>query len=68
MKKWKIVNYQMNGKKIKMLSSKQRKDLIRKKLKVHGLTEGSGVIEKEKSTYDNEEIIELILLTKCLKR
>ena len=52
----------------KRLTNEERKKLIRKKLKEQRLTEGSGASEKEKSTYDKEEIIELILLTKCFKR
>ena len=53
---------------LKNLSSAERKILIRKKLELQGLSEGSGVREKDQSSYDNEEIIELILLTKCFKK
>ena len=52
----------------KNLSSAERKILIRKKLEQQGLSEGSGVREKDQSSYDNEEMIELILLTKCFKK
>ena len=55
-------------KRFKNLSSAERKILIRKKLELQGLSEGSGVREKDQSSYDNEEIIELILLTKCFKK
>ena len=55
-------------KRFKKLSSKERKKLIRKKLKKQGLTEGSGVIEKNQTSYDNKEIIDLIILTRCFKK
>jgi len=55
-------------KRFKSLSSEERKILIRKKLKRQGLTEGSGVIGKDKSSYDKEEIIDLILLTRCFQK
>tara|TARA_Y100001968_G_C18851192_1_gene478200 strand:- start:313 stop:516 length:204 start_codon:yes stop_codon:yes gene_type:complete len=50
----------------KKLSSKERKILIRNKLKNQGLTEGSGVLETDQSSYDKEEIMDLLLLTRCL--
>ena len=53
---------------LKSLSSKERKLLIRKKLKMQGLKEGSGVREKDQSSYDKKEIIDLILLTKCFPK
>tara|TARA_B100001029_G_scaffold136918_1_gene115932 strand:+ start:708 stop:923 length:216 start_codon:yes stop_codon:yes gene_type:complete len=52
----------------KILSSEERKKLIRKKLKNQCLTEGSGVREKDQSSYDKEEIIDLILLTRCFQK
>ena len=55
-------------KRFKNLSSEERKILIRKKLALQGLTEGSGVRGKEKSSYENKELIDLILLTRCLKK
>ena len=55
-------------KRFKNLSTEERKKLIRKKLKLQGLAEGSGVREKDQSSYDNEELIELILLTRCFKK
>tara|TARA_Y100001968_G_C19219850_1_gene649164 strand:+ start:244 stop:447 length:204 start_codon:yes stop_codon:yes gene_type:complete len=50
------------------LSSEERKRLIRKKLSMQGLIEGSGVREKDQSSYDKEEVIDLILLTKSFKK
>ena len=55
-------------KRFKSLSSEERKMLIRKKLEVQGLTEGSGVREKDQSSYDKEEMIDLILLTRCFQK
>ena len=39
-------------KRFKSLSSEERKKLIRKKLELQGLTEGSGVKEENQSSYD----------------
>ena len=55
-------------KRFKNLSSAERKMLIRKKLELQGLTEGSGVREKDQSYYDKEEMIDLILLTRCFQK
>ena len=55
-------------KRFKILSSAERKMLIRKKLELQGLTEGSGVRGKDQSSYDKEEMIDLILLTRCFKK
>ena len=55
-------------KRFKSLSSAERKILIRKKLELQGLTEGSGVREKDESSYDKEEMIDLILLTRCWQK
>ncbi len=55
-------------KRFKSLSSAERKMLIRKKLELQGLTEGSGVREKDQSSYDKQEIIDLILLTRCFQK
>ena len=52
----------------KSLSSAERKMLIRKKLELQGLTEGSGLREKDQSSYDKEEMIDLILLTRCFQK
>ena len=54
-------------KRFKRLSSDERKRLIREKLKKLGLKEGSGVSGKNQSPYDKDEIMNLILLTKCFK-
>ena len=55
-------------KRFKNLSSAERKMLIRKKLELQGLTEGSGVRERDQSSYDKEEMIDLILLTRCFQK
>ena len=55
-------------KRFKNLSSAERKMLIRKKLELQGLTEGSGVGGKDQSYYDKEEMIDLILLTRCFQK
>ena len=55
-------------KRFKSLSSEERKILIRKKLELQGLTEGSGVREEDQSSYDKEEILDLILLTRCFQK
>ena len=55
-------------KRFKSLSSEERKILIRKKLELQGLTEGSGVKEKDQSAYDEEEVIDLIILTRCFQK
>ncbi len=55
-------------KRFKNLSSAERKMLIRKKLALQGLIEGSGVRGKDQFSYDNEEMIDLILLTRCFQK
>jgi len=55
-------------KRFKSLSSAERKMLIRKKLELQGLKEGSGVRGKDQSLYDKEEMIDLILLTRCFQK
>ena len=55
-------------KRFKSLSSAERKILIRKKLELQGLKEGSGVRGKDQSAYDKEEMIDLILLTRCFQK
>ena len=55
-------------KRFKSLSSEERKKLIRKKLELQGLTEGSGVREEDQSSYDKEEMKDLILLTRCFQK
>ena len=55
-------------KRFKSLSSEERRILIREKLKLQGLTEGSGVNQKDQSSYDKKEIIDLIVLTKYFQK
>ena len=52
----------------KALSSYERKSLIRKKLIDQNLREGSGVLGKDLYSYDKEEIIDLLLITKCVSK
>ena len=52
-------------KRFKEMSSNDRKDLIRKKMKKEGLIEGSGVSGKDLSSYDRNEIWDLIQVTQC---
>ena len=61
-------SHEERKKRFKSLSSKERKILIRKKLELQGLTEGSGVREKDQSSYEKEEMIDLILLTRCFQK
>ena len=51
----------------KKLSSEERKKLIRRKLKMQGLIEGSGLKEKDQSLYDKKEMMDLILITRCFQ-
>ena len=50
----------------KAMSSYERKALLRKKMKAEGLEEGSGV--KPLSSYDREEIWDLIEITSCFPK
>ena len=47
------------------MSSAERKALIRAKMKTEGLQEGSGVPGKGLSSYDRDEIWDLIQVTSC---
>ena len=49
----------------KAMSSAERKALIRAKMKAEGLQEGSGVPGKDLSSYDRDEIWDLIQVTSC---
>ena len=49
----------------KAMSSADRKALIRAKMKAEGLQEGSGVPEKDLSSYDQNELWDLIQVTSC---
>ena len=51
-------------KRFRAMTSKERKKLIREKMKFLGIEEGSGVPNK---IYDNSEVIDLILITNCFK-
>ena len=46
----------------KAMSSSERKDLIRTKMKAEGLEEGSGV---KGAIYEEDEILDLIRITSC---
>ena len=59
---------EVRKKRFKSLSSAERKILIRKKLELQGLKEGSGVRGKDQSSYDKAEMIDLILLTRCFQK
>ena len=61
-------NREQRKKRFKGLSSEERKMLIRKKLELQGLKEGSGVREKDQSSYKKQEIIDLILITRCFQK
>ena len=61
-------NPEERKKRFKSLSSAERKMLIRKKLEIQGLTVGSGVRDKDQSSYDKEEMIDLILVTRCFQK
>ena len=50
----------------KAMSSPERKALIRANMKAEGLEEGSGVPGKNLSSYDQDEIWDLIQVTSCL--
>ena len=49
----------------KAMSSAERKVLIRAKMEAEGLEEGSGVPGKDLSSYDRNEIWDLIQVTRC---
>ena len=49
----------------KAMSSAERKLLIRAKMEAEGLEEGSGVPGKDLSSYDRNEIWDLIQVTRC---
>ena len=49
----------------KAMSSADRKALIRAKMKAEGLQEGSGVPGKDLSSYDRDEVWDLIQVTSC---
>ena len=53
-------------KQFKEMSSYERKVLLREKIKVQGLEEGSGIKGKGLSSYDRDEIFDLIQITSHL--
>ena len=52
-------------KRFKAMTSSERKDLIRKKMKKEGLEEGSGVAGEALSSSNQQEVWDLILITSC---
>jgi len=56
------VNKEERIKRFKSMSSKQRQELILKKMKERGIEIGSGVPNKK---YDSKEVYELIHITNC---
>ena len=57
-----ILEKEEKGKKYKSMASKERQELIIKKMKAKGIEICSGVQEKE---YESEEIFELINIDNC---
>tara|TARA_B000000609_G_scaffold149821_1_gene134678 strand:- start:83 stop:277 length:195 start_codon:yes stop_codon:yes gene_type:complete len=49
-------------KRFRSLSSKERKELILKKMKANGIEVGSGIPNKK---YDSQEVYELIQIANC---
>ncbi len=56
------MNKEERFKKFKSMSSKQRQELILKKMKERGIEVGSGIPNKK---YDSKEVYELIHITNC---
>ena len=56
------MNKEERKKSFKLLSRKERRELILKKMKAKGIEVGSGVPNKK---YNNEEIYELIHIANC---
>ena len=56
------MNKEERIKRFKSMSSKQRQELILKKMKDKGIEVGSGIPNKK---YDSEEVYELIHIAKC---
>ena len=56
------MNKEERIKRFKSMSSKQRKELILKKMKEKGIEVGSGVPNKK---YDSKEVYELINIANC---
>ena len=56
------MNKEERTKRFKSMSSRERKELILKKMKVLGIEVGSGIPNKN---YDTKEIYDLIHIAKC---
>ena len=56
------MNKEERIKRFKSMSSKQRQELILKKMKERGIDEGSGIPNKK---YEGKEVYELIHIAKC---
>ena len=56
------MNKEERAKRFKSMSSRDRKELILKKMKVLGIEVGSGIPNKN---YDTKEIYDLIHIAKC---
>ncbi len=56
------MNDKVRIKRFKSLSSKERKELILKKMKANGIEVGSGIPNKQ---YDSQEVYELIQIANC---
>ena len=56
------MNKQERTKRYKSMSSKQRQELILKKMKERGIEVGSGIPNKK---YDSKEVYELIYIANC---
>ena len=56
------MNKEERTKRFKSMSSKQRQELILKKMKEKGIEVGSGIRNKK---YDNKEVFELIHIASC---
>ena len=52
----------------KAMSSAEREALIRAKMKAAGLQEGSGIPGKNLSSYDRNEVWDLIQVTSCFPK
>ena len=57
-----ILDKEERRKKFKSMTSKERQELILKKMKAKGIEVGSGVPDKK---YDSEEVYELIHIANC---
>ena len=58
------MNKEEQTKRFKSMSSRQRQELILKKMKERGIELGSGIPNKK---YDSKEVYELIHIAKCFQ-